>query len=451
MKRLIPWMFLSPGLLCFALFLLVPMLLTVVISLRVLKTGHWFSEDEARALLLSETKADDAGARIPFRVLCAAETCAIEADFNGKIHTADIHNPTGIPSFELRSADSTSKVLSKAETGERLNRWTSLTFAAPDGKSYRIVRTDQLAEWSPRFTQEGENLREVETGRLFIPDAEAGVFRSGDAALAPGFSTWAGPRNFIQLFAKTQEARAIARVLGWTFVWAIGSVFFCFTLGCLLALVMQHERNPWRFLFRVFLIIPYAIPFFISVLVFKGLMNQDFGLFNSVLTWMGLTSVGWLEHPTWAKMSALMVNTWLGYPYMFLVITGVLQSIPRSHYEAATLEGASRWTTFSRITWPQLIRAMGPLLIGSFAFNMNNFVGIYLLTGGGPPEPGSGSLAGSTDILISYTYRLAFEGSGEQDFGLASAISVILFGLVLVISLAQIYGLQKWLDRGQAA
>lgn len=451
MKRLIPWMFLIPGLLCFAAFLLVPMILTVVISFRVLKTGHWFAEDEVRAMLLNETASAAANARYPFTIHCEGGSCALETKIENEIWTGRLPGSRGIVDLEPRTSDLSSKVLSNADVEKHLEKWSVLSFVTPENRHFRIARTDQLAEWRPRFVERGDALLEATTGKLFSPDRERGVFRSEDSTLAPGFSTWAGFQNFRKLFSQKQEAQVIARVLGWTMTWALGSVFFCFALGCLLALVLQSESNPWRFIFRVFLIIPYAIPFFISVLVFRGLMNQDFGLFNSVLTWMGLTPIGWLENPSWAKMSCLLVNTWLGYPYMFLVVTGVLQSIPRSHFEAATLEGASRWTVFSKITWPQLIRAMGPLLIGSFAFNMNNFVGIYLLTGGGPPEPGSTSIAGATDILISYTYRLAFEGSGEQDFGLASAISVLMFALVLVISLIQIYGLQKWLSREQTA
>jgi len=447
MKRATPWLFLSPGLFCFGVFLVLPMILTVAISFRMLKTGHWFSENQVRAMLLEEPSGSGDPAEFPFQLLCTGpDQCGIQTRLGGSLLFGPLTKP-GTTVLLGSDAPEGAAPAAKMRAQQILRGFETTLILAPDGREFRIFRSDLLKEWMPRFVPEGDGLREVDSGHLFTPDQDAGAFRSGRLLLAPGFSTWAGLANYKRLFLNQGEAGVMARVLAWTLVWALGSVAFCFILGCGLALVMQRESNPWRFIFRILLIIPYAIPFFISVLVFRGLMNQDFGLFNEVLGWLGWTPIGWLEQPTWAKFSCLLVNTWLGYPYMFLVITGVLQSIPRSHYEASMLEGASRWTTFAQITWPQLIRAMGPLLVGSFAFNMNNFVGIYLLTGGGPPEPGSASLAGATDILISYTYRLAFEGSGEQNFGLASAISVLLFGLVLVISIAQIYGFQWWTKR----
>ena len=120
---------------------------------------------------------------------------------------------------------------------------------------------------------------------------------------------------------------------------------------------------------------------------------------------------------------------------MFLIVTGILQSIPESLYEAAKLDGAGRIATFKNITLPLIMSAVGPLLVGSFAFNLNNFVGIYLLTGGGPPIPGASTAVGETDILISYTYRLAFEGGQGQDFGLASSIALFIFLIVSILTL----------------
>ena len=164
-------------------------------------------------------------------------------------------------------------------------------------------------------------------------------------------------------------------------------------------------------------------------------MNKDFGAINLLLVEMGFDKIPWLETPFWAKISCLVVNLWLGFPYMFLVVTGILQSIPASLYEAAKLDGAGKIATFRHITLPLIMSAVGPLLVGSFAFNLNNFVGIYLLTGGGPPIPGVTTAVGETDILISYTYRLAFEGGQGQDFGLASSIALFIFLIVSILTL----------------
>ena len=213
------------------------------------------------------------------------------------------------------------------------------------------------------------------------------------------------------------------------------SVLLAFGLGIFLAILVNDGNLRFRPLYRVLLIIPYSIPFFISVLIFRGLFNKDFGMINNLLEMIKISPVPWLDDPLWAKISVLLVNLWLGFPYMFLVTTGILQSIPQSVYEAASIDGAGRWAKFRHITLPMVMSAVAPLLVGSFAFNLNNFVGIYLLTGGLPPMKGAMTPVGETDILISYTFRLAFEGGDGQDFGLASSISVFIFLIIAAITL----------------
>ena len=164
------------------------------------------------------------------------------------------------------------------------------------------------------------------------------------------------------------------------------------------------------------------------LLVWRDMFNTDFGLINQLF---GL-SVEWLNDPWGARAAVLLVNTWLGYPYMFLITTGALQAIPKELTEAARIDGAGPWRTFREITLPLLV-ALTPLLISSFAYNFNNFNAIFLVTGGGPFPPDS-PLAGATDLLITYTYRLAFGGSGAQ-YGYAAAVSVYIFLIVAVISM----------------
>ena len=135
----------------------------------------------------------------------------------------------------------------------------------------------------------------------------------------------------------------------------------------------------------------------------------------------------------------IVVNLWLGFPYFYLVASGALQAIPAELSEAAAIDGATPRQIFNKITLPLLLKILSPLLIASFAFNFNNFNLIYLLTGGGPIAQLDGEIAGSTDILISYTYKIAFN-QGNSNLGLASAISVLIFLLVASISM---YGLKK--------
>jgi arabinogalactan oligomer/maltooligosaccharide transport system permease protein len=177
------------------------------------------------------------------------------------------------------------------------------------------------------------------------------------------------------------------------------------------------------------LIIPYAVPAFLSLLVWQGLLNDDFGVVNRVFH----TSVPWLFDPNWARVSVILVSVWLTVPYFFLVSLGALQSIPTELVEAAKVDGGAAWQVFRKVTLPLLLVAVAPLMIASFAFNFNNFGNIYLLTGGGPALRDS-PVAGATDILISYTYKIAFAAGKGQDYGLASAIAILIFIIVATIS-----------------
>ena len=182
--------------------------------------------------------------------------------------------------------------------------------------------------------------------------------------------------------------------------------------------------------YRSLLIIPYALPSFLSALIWAGLLNQEFGVINEFLN----LDIPWLRDQWMAKVSVLLVNTWLGFPYMFLISTGALQAIPDNLKEAAAIDGATSRQAFRRVTLPLLLVSLAPLLIASFAFNFNNFNTIFLLNKGGPPIAGAHTPAGHTDILISYTYRLAFESGRGADFGLAAGIGILIFMIVATIS-----------------
>jgi arabinogalactan oligomer/maltooligosaccharide transport system permease protein len=156
--------------------------------------------------------------------------------------------------------------------------------------------------------------------------------------------------------------------------------------------------------------------------------NKDFGLINNLLH----LKIDWLGGAWTARLAILIANLWLGFPYMFLVCTGVLQSIPKDLQEAASIDGANAFTRFRAVTLPLLMVSVAPLLIAMFAFNFNNYNAIKLLTDGGP-FPSNNSTAGETDILISYTFRLAFGGQGAA-YGMAATISIAIFALIALIS-----------------
>lgn len=233
-----------------------------------------------------------------------------------------------------------------------------------------------------------------------------------------------GLRNFLTILSG-DEVRDFFRVLAWTLIWAGGSVVLSIGMGLFLAMGLNKPEIRFRNLYRTLFIVPWAIPAFISVLMWQGLLNSNEGAINVIL---GL-HVKWLDDPYWAKLSVLVVNVWLGFPFMMTVCLGALQSIPRELYESASVDGAPTWRQFFQITLPMIRSAMLPVLISSFAFNFNQFTAIYLLTKGGPAV--AGSPAGATDILITYSYKLAF---GLYQYGMACAYAIIIFLIVASLS-----------------
>ena len=171
------------------------------------------------------------------------------------------------------------------------------------------------------------------------------------------------------------------------------------------------------------------MPSFAMLLVWRDMFNADFGLINTIT---GL-NINWYGNVWTARFAILAIQFWLGYPYMFLVCLGALQSIPQDMTEAAAVDGARPYQAFRAVVFPLLLIAVAPLLIASFAFNFNNFNVIELTTGGAPFPPDNPK-AGGTDILVSYVYRLAFAEGGAQ-YGFAAAVSVLIFVIVAGVSI----------------
>ena len=185
----------------------------------------------------------------------------------------------------------------------------------------------------------------------------------------------------------------------------------------------------FQVIYRSLLILPYAMPAFAMLLLWRDMFNTDFGLINRMFG----TEINWFGKPVTAMIAVLLVQLWMGYPYMFLVATGALQSIPGDLKEAASVDGAKPVYALRTIVFPLLLVALAPLMIASFAFNFNNFNAIYMVSEGGPFPPDNPQL-GATDILITYTYRLAFGAQGAQ-YGFAAAVSIFIFLIVAVISI----------------
>ncbi|ABF45796.1 carbohydrate ABC transporter membrane protein 1, CUT1 family [Deinococcus geothermalis DSM 11300] len=250
---------------------------------------------------------------------------------------------------------------------------------------------------------------------------------------------YVGLANFREIFAKASSA--LWPVFVWTVVFAFSTVVLNALAGLILGILLYNKRLKGRNIYRTLLFLPWAIPAVISVQMWAALLNQQFGIVNKTLGLLGFAAVPWLIDPLWAKISVLLVNLWLGFPYMMTATISALGTINDDLYEAASIDGASRWQQTTNITLPLLRQSFTPILLSSFAFNFNNFTVIYLLTAGGPGGPGGppvqghDSTAGATDLLINWGYNNAFGAAGGQNYALASAVALIIFFLTLGISL----------------
>jgi ABC-type sugar transport system permease subunit len=300
----------------------------------------------------------------------------------------------------------------------------------------RIESLDRATLGRPQFEYDAaaDTVTDLESGTVYRSVDGYFVADDGTRAPAPGFVSFVGLENFERALTNPRISGVFFSVLGWTVAFAALSVVLTFAVGLGLALVFNDDKLPLKGLFRTLAIIPYTIPGFISALVWAGLLNPNFGPINGFLRdFIGVNPL-WFSDGTLAKAAILLVNTWLGYPYMMIVTLGALQSIPSDLYEAAQIDGASALQRFRTITMPLLLVAISPLLIGAFAFNFNNFTLIELLTEGGPPNRGV-SAAGQTDILLSYSFRVAFASGRGQDYAFAAALGVFIFAIVAIITI----------------
>ncbi len=244
---------------------------------------------------------------------------------------------------------------------------------------------------------------------------------------------WVGFKNFIDIFTLPMWRETFLSVFSWTVIWTFVATTLQVALGIFLAIIVNQPGIKGKAIIRTIFILPWAVPAFVSILVFSGMFNETFGAINNqVLALFGIEKIAWMTDPFWAKIALIMIQTWLGFPFVFAMTTGILQSIPGELYEAATVDGATAWQQFRKITLPLVLYATAPILITQYTFNFNNFSIIYLFNGGGPAVAGQD--AGGTDILISWIYKLTMTSA---QYGKAAALTMILSLIVITVALWQ--------------
>ncbi len=238
--------------------------------------------------------------------------------------------------------------------------------------------------------------------------------------------SFVGLENYIEVFSGSIK-RVFFPVLGWTVCFAALSTAGAYFMGLGLAILLNNPNMKESKIYRAILIVPWALPSTIAILAWQGLLNEQYGGINNFLHFIGISSnIPWLTNPFWARAGIIMVNVWLGFPYMLNVCLGGLQAISGEYYEAAEMDGATGWQRFKTITLPLVTKMSIPLVISSFAANFNNFGNIYMITQGGPARADN-QFAGYTDILASTTYKMT---AWSNRYELSATFSVLCFLIV---------------------
>ncbi|WP_442867645.1 ABC transporter permease subunit [Citricoccus sp. NR2] len=440
----LPAKYLAPGILFLLLFQVFAMVFSTYIAFTNYGDGHNSSKEDAiDSIQLSALERVPDSPQYAATVLDdGGELALLVTDPDGNVSVGTAEEP--LEPVEAAQLDSTG-------TAVGLDGYTTLAFGdilARQGEVADLVVpiSDNLDDgtlqtqdgstaylFKPRlvYDEAVDTFTDVSSGKVYTDSGEGSFQAEDGSTLGVGWKINVGFDNFVRAFTDQNLRGPLLSVILWTFAFAGISVAATFALGLFLAIAFNRADLKGKRIYRILMILPYAFPAFLSGLVWSGLMNAEFGFINNAI--LGGAYLPWLTDPVLSKISVLIVNIWLGYPYMFLVCTGALQSLPEDVEEAARIDGAGAWTIFRVIKLPLLLVSLAPLLISSFAFNFNNFNVIYMLTGGGPRFDDTNLDIGATDILITMVYKVAFGGTG-RDYGLASALAIIIFIVVGVIS-----------------
>lgn len=448
-SKIIPLKYLAPGLVFLLVFQAFTIIYTGYIAFTNYGHGHILQKPAAieSILLQNNVKRVEGSPEYPLAIVERGDELGFAVIDGTELKV-------GSPDQPLEEVDGTVEgkritevegwdVLSIAQLGSRQNEVTQLRVPLSDDPNSGAIGTQNGStgfEFTStiRYDESNDTMVDTESGKVYYADDTVGSYISEDgSALGVGWRVGVGFDNFVKGFTDARYAQPFLKVLVWNVIFAFMSVLTTFLLGMFLAIVMNDGRMRGRKVYRTIMLLPYAFPSFMTAFLFAGMMNEKYGFSNQFFG----TSVPWLTDPTMAKVSVLLVNLWMGFPYMFLIVTGALQSIPGDLIEAAQIDGAKSFEVWRYVTLPQLMISLTPLLISSFAFNFNNFNLIYMLNGGGPAMSDASVPVGHTDILISMVYKIAgLTGEALPDYGLAAAMSLVIF---LIVGAVSMYSFKK--------
>jgi maltose/maltodextrin transport system permease protein len=438
--------YLFPGFIGFGIFVIFPLVYTVYIGFTKYSSQNLLHFDRSAALIRNETFLSPNAASYKYKLYAQEDgSYVLYLEDEKDAARRFLSEPFELTPGTKPKAEQEPIKLSALPTGQdppgkpmemvQINRGKLLVpmrarqFALPDETLVAMAGLTSFSSRERLWTANPDgSLTNKKDGTVIRPDFKLGFFVNDKGEkVGVGFTTFSGFDNYLRILTDPRIQGPFFRIFLWTVAFSAISVFVTFAVGMLLSVVLEQKDLRFRQTYRTLFILPYAVPGLLSILILKGLFNQEFGAVNALLKGIFGIAPEWNTNPWAARSMILLVNLWLGYPYMMLICTGMLQSIPSAIYEASAIDGSNKVRDFLDLTLPLILPPMTPIIISSFAFNFNNFNLIYLLTAGGPQMVGGN--AGETDLLVNYTYSIAFLDSGTN-YGLAGAIATLLFILV---------------------
>jgi len=440
--RFMAWRYIAPGGLAALLFIVFPMAYTLGISFTNYSGEHLLSFDRATDVLLARGEGDGRSMGFALEPLSDGQHRLHVQSDDGRRYASPafrLGNAVRVPLQDEPADAPAAPALDLRALTAQVPALRGITALLPEGGELRVLSLRRLAVERPAYVLEADGaLRATHDGTRLVADRDAGWWRRADGTpVTPGFRATVGLANYRSIFLESRFYQPFMRVFAWTVTFATLNTLFTFTIGLLLAVALNWPALRGKPGYRIALFLPYAVPAFISIPVFRGLFNENLGEINLVLFQVFGVRPGWFSDATLARSMVLIVNTWLGYPYMMILCMGLIKAIPDELYEASSLVGAGPLMNLWRITLPLIGRPMAPLLVASFATNFNNLTLVALLTNGAPDYLDTAVPVGATDLLASYTYRIAFQDSG-QHYALACAIASIVFLIVATIAVANL-------------
>jgi ABC-type sugar transport system permease subunit len=431
-KSLTHWRWLAAGLVMAVLFTVYPILYTVYLSFTNMSGGHLLTKAQVVHRLSEQMYSPDDGGSWDFNVYQKGGDFMLLLHKDGSFSTI---KPEGALE-EMDFDEPPSKIdnynkMSQAEIMQNLQTLGKLDFGRPP-LVVKIISMQEASVQLPLYSYNGSEDTFTDNRDNEIYRSVLGTYTSQSGkTLAPGYFTGIGWKNYTRFLSNAGYLKPIFGILVWNIAFSLFSVLISFGLGMMIALLFEDLK--YRRLIRTLLIVPYPIPVLVSIMVWKGLLNENMGLVTTVITNIFGSSPKFFTDLNWTRFALILINVYLSYPYFYVLTSGALKAIPKDLFEAASIDGARPFTVVRKIVLPLVMRILAPLVIASFCFNFNNFTLVWGFNAGLPAMADTAVPMGYSDLLISFIYRLGFSSSNAADYGFLFFITVMLFILVALM------------------